>query len=289
MDIEAVSGAAGIAIACAMVFLLAARSWDALARLLAGHPSFADSIMSEAAQRFRDELRVLSYRQSTYLGAALVFVVMYIAASAFDSPLLLHGYPDWQLYLFLGTLAAAALFVTYRLAVTLMAWKQLRFLRDANVAVGHQLQWISSGHGRVFHDVPVPSGIVDHVMVGPSGIYALSVIARRPATSGETRISNDEVQFRPTREVCDVGEIATAVGELAHELSKQIGHNVRVRSVIAVPGWDISSQTGGEHLLVNERNLPMLRGWKDQAEYLMNEDVDAIQAWLSARCTRSNQ
>ena len=289
MDIEAISGAAGIAIACAMVFLLAARSWDALARLLSGHPSFADSIMSEAAQRFRDELRVLSHRQSTYLGAALVFVVMYIAASAFDSPPLFRGYPDWQLYLFLGTLAAAVLFVTYRLTVTLLAWRQLRFLRDANVAVGHQLQWISSGHGRVFHDVPVPSGIIDHVMVGPSGIYALSVIARRPSKSGETRISNDEVQFRPSRKVCDVSEVATAVEELAHELSKQIGQNVRVRSVIAVPGWDISSQTGGEHLLVNERNLPMLRGWKDQTEYLMNEDVEAIQAWLSARCTRSNR
>ncbi len=289
MDIEAVSGAAGIAIACAMVFLLAARSWDALARLLTGHPNFADSMMSEAAQRFRDEIRVLSHRQATYLGAALVFVVMYIAASAFDSPPLFRGYPDWQLYLFLGALAAAALFVAYRLAVTLLARRQLRFLRDANIAVGHQLQWISSGHGRVFHDVPVPSGIVDHVMVGPSGIYAVSVIAKRPSQSGETRISNDEVQFRPSRKVSDLGGIVAAISELAHELSKQIGHNVRVRSVIAVPGWDISSQAGGEHLLVNERNLPMLRGWKDQAEYLMNEDVDAIQAWLSARCTRSNR
>lgn len=289
MDIEAVSGAAGIAIACAMVFLLAARSWDALARLLSGHPSFAENIMSEAAQRFRDEIRVLSHRQSTYLGTALVFVVMYVAASAFDSPPLFHGYPNWQLYLFLGTLAAAALFVAYRLAVTLLAWRQLRFLRDASVAIGHQLQWISSGHGRVFHDVPVPSGIVDHVMAGPSGIYAVSVVARRPSRSGETRIGDDAVRFRPSRRACNLNAIAAAVSELAHELGKQIGQNVRVRSVIAVPGWDISSQSGGEHLLVNERNLPMLKGWKDRAEYLMNEDVDAIQAWLSARCTRSNQ
>ncbi len=289
MDIEAVSAAAGIAIACAMVFLLAARSWDALARMLSGHPSFADSIMSEAAQRFRDEIRVLSHRQSAYLGAALVFVVMYVAASAFDSPPLFRGYPDWQLYLFLSTLGAGAAFVAYRLAVTLLARRQLRFLRDASIAIGHQLQWISSGHGRVFHDVPVPSGVIDHVMVGPSGIYAVTVIARRPSKTGETRIANDEVQFRPSRKTSDVTEIGNAVSELAHELSKRVGQNVRVRSVVAVPGWNISSQNGGEHLLVNERNLPMLRGWKDQTEYLMNEDVDAIQTWLSARCTRSNR
>ncbi len=289
MDIVAVSGAAGIAIACAMVFLLACRSWDALARMLSGHPNFADSIMSEAAQRFRDEIRVLSHRQSTYLGAALVFVVMYVAASAFDSPPLFDGYPDWQLYLFLGALAAAALFAAHRLVATLLAWRQLRFLRDASIAVGHQLQWISSGHGRVFHDVPVADGVVDHVMVGPAGIYAVSVVARRTARSGEVRLSGNEVQFRPTRKAHDISGIDAATGALAHELSKHIGQNVRVRSVIAVPGWDISAQTGSEHLLVNERNLPMLRGWKDQADYLMNEDVDALQSWLTSCCTRSSK
>ena len=54
MDIEAVSGAAGIAIACALIFLLAAKTWQRLSTIVSGHPSFADSIMSEAAQRFRD-------------------------------------------------------------------------------------------------------------------------------------------------------------------------------------------------------------------------------------------
>ncbi len=289
MDIEAVSGAAGIAIACAMVFLLACRSWDALARKLSGHPSFADSIMSEAAQRFRDQIRVLSHRQSTYLGALLVFVVMYVAASAFDSPPLFDGYPEWQLYLFLGALVAAALFAAYQLTVTILAWRQLKFLRDANIAIGHQLQWISSGHGRVFHDVPVADSVVDHVMVGPAGVYAINVVARRAPRSGEIRLSGDEVQFRPARKPYDISDIDAATAALAHELSKQIGQNIRVRSVIAVPGWDVSAQTGSEHLLVNERNLPMLRGWKDQADYLMNEDVDALQSWLTTRCTRSGK
>ncbi len=289
MDIEAVSGAAGIAIACAMVFLLACRSWDALARKLSGHPSFADSIMSEAAQRFRDQIRVLSHRQSTYLGALLVFVVMYVAASAFDSPPLFDGYPEWQLYLFLGALVAAALFAAYQLTVTILAWRQLKFLRDANIAIGHQLQWISSGHGRVFHDVPVADSVVDHVMVGPAGVYAINVVARRAPRSGEIRLSGDEVQFRPGRKPYDISDIDAATAALAHELSKQIGQNIRVRSVIAVPGWDVSAQTGSEHLLVNERNLPMLRGWKDQADYLMNEDVDALQSWLTTRCTRSGK
>jgi hypothetical protein len=30
----------------------------------------------------------------------------------------------------------------------------------------------------------------------------------------------------------------------------------------------------------------MLRGWRDQSDYLMNEDVDALQKELTARCRR---
>ena len=65
-----------------------------------------------------------------------------------------------------------------------------------------------------------------------------------------------------------------------------LGHKVRVRSVIAVPGWDIGEQASENHLLVNERTIPMLRGWRDQSDYLMNEDVDALQKELTARCRR---
>jgi len=65
-----------------------------------------------------------------------------------------------------------------------------------------------------------------------------------------------------------------------------LDHRVRVRSVIAVPGWEVNEQAREEHLIVNDRSLPMLRGWKDQSDYLMNEDVDALQRELTARCRR---
>ena len=51
--------------------------------------------------------------------------------------------------------------------------------------------------------------------------------------------------------------------------------------MIAVPGWQVDEQTSEEHLILNDGSLPMLRGWKDQADYLMNEDVDALQTMLN--------
>ena len=54
-----------------------------------------------------------------------------------------------------------------------------------------------------------------------------------------------------------------------------------MRSVIAVPGWEVLEQANEEHLVVNDRSLPMLTGWKDQADYLLNEDVDTLHQMLT--------
>ena len=153
MNIEAISGSATVAIACTFVFLLAAKSWQLVARSMSANPNFPDAIMREAAQRFRDELEALSRKQSAYLGAGLMFVFIFAVAHTFDAHQLFEGYPAWQLYVLLATLIAAAGFALYRLVCTIRQWRQVRFLRDANIAVGHSLQRIAVGHGRVFHDV----------------------------------------------------------------------------------------------------------------------------------------
>ena len=286
MDIQAVSGAATVAIVCAIVFLIAAKSWHLLISALSGHPNFADSIMSEAAQRFRDELKRLSRTQSTYLGAALVFVVMYVATMAFQGPELFVGYPEWQLYGLLTALAAAALFALYQLIRTVIAWRSVSFMRDANIAIGHQLQRIASAHGRAYHDVPTSAGIVDHVLVGQSGVYAINVIARRHLKKGSVNLGSNELHFSNTEKTLPIVDVIATTNRLEKEFSNIVGKHIRVRSVIAVPGWNISDQTGNEHLLVNERNLPMISGWKDQKDYLMNEDVNALQKDLTGRCKR---
>ncbi len=286
MDIQAISDAGTIAVACAIVFLVAARFLQRLLRVFSATPSFSDSIMSEAAQRFRDQLHLLSIKQSTYIGAFLVFLVMYGAAFVFRAPRLFEGYPDWQLYILLSALAAAALFALYRLIRTLLTWRQVQFLRDANIAVGHQLQTIAAGHGRAYHDVPTTAGVVDHVLIGPDGVYAINVVARRSMKTGDAHLRGHALAFSKSKHELSIVEIAASVARLQKELSLRTGNEIRVRSVIALPGWNIPEQSGSDHLLVNERTLPMITGWKDQADYLMNEDVGAIQDYLTELCTR---
>jgi hypothetical protein len=288
MTLEAISGSATVAIACAIVFFLAAKSWQLFARSLATHLNFPDSIMREAAQRFRDEFEQLSRQQSAYVATLVMFVVVFVVGYTFQASALFIGYPAWQLYLLLLALAGAIAFGIYRLVRVVSAWREIRFLRDANIAVGHSLQRIASNHGRVYHDVVTSAGVVDHVILGPSGVYAINVVARRGPKQGTVKMDADGLRFSNRHGTVSVSDIATKTTRLEQDFRQLLRDSIRLRSVIAVPGWQVEMQNGDGCLVVNERTLPMLRGWKSEADYLMDEDVDALQAYLTTNCRRSS-
>lgn len=287
MNIEAISGAAIVALTSTILFLLIAKFWNVVSRTVGSAPLFADSIMHEAAQRFRDELDRLSTSQSIYLGSALVFAVLFTAAYILQAQQLFAGYPDWQLYMQLAFLVLALGLAVFRLVKTIIAKRQVKFLRDANVAVGHQLRQICSGATQVFHDAETSAGIVDHVVLGQHGLYAVNVIARRAPGDGSVRLIGNSLLFSNSDDDVSIVEMAAKTRRLEKEFTEMLGHKVRVRSVLAAPGWNIVEQTNEDHLLVNERNIGMLRGWKDNSDHMMNEDVDILKKEMTARCRRS--
>lgn len=286
MNIEAISGAATVALTSTILFLLIAKFWSVLSRSVGSGTLFADSIMHEAAQRFRDELERLSTSQSIYLGSALVFAMLFAASYLLQAQQLFAGYPDWQLYLQLAFLALAVGLALFRLGKTIMARRQVKFLRDANIAIGHQLGQISNGSTQVFHDAQTSAGVVDHVLIGQSGLYAINVVARRAPKGGSVRLIGNALQFSNTDDDDSIVEISAKARRLEKEFTELLGHKVRVRSVIAAPGWEVVEQTNEDHLLVNERNIGMLSGWKDNSDHMMNEDVESIKNEMTARCRR---
>lgn len=289
MNIEAISGAATVALMSTVLFLLIARCWSALSRAVRSIPHFADSIRYEPGQRFRDELDRLSTSQSIYLGGILVFALLFVAAYELQAQQLFSGYPDWQLYLQLVLLLLIAALVLYRLSLTFLARREILFLRDANIAIGHQLQQVSSGLTHVFHDVKTGAGIVDHLVIAQTGIYAIHVVAKRAISEGRVRLDENALHFSKSKETRPVVDIAARTRHLQKELRQILGRLVRVRSVIATPGWEIEEQANPQHLLVNERNITMLQGWKDVSEHLMNEEIDILKQELTNKSRRATR
>ena len=91
------------------------------------------------------------------------------------------------------------------------------------------------------------------------------------------RLKGDSLVFAG-QDAISVKRSAAKSAQLSKEIRKVTAHTLRVRSVIAIPGWEIESQDSGEYLVVNERNIAMLTGWRDQKDYLLDEDVEAIHS-----------
>jgi hypothetical protein len=289
MSLAALSGATTIALASTIIFLLIVKSWQVISQSVVATSSFSNSIMLEAAQRFRDELERLGRQQSIYLIAALVFSVIFAITYLFPPQGMFEDLPKWQLILVLALFAAAAVYTPYRLISILFKKRRLAFVRDANIATGHALQKLNTNQNRLFHDVPCGAGVIDNVVVGRHGIYAINVIARKPGKDNTVSLRGDKLTFAPGNLSMSVARIGVKAEQFAKAIGKLLKHTVRVRCVIVIPGWEVESQTSEAYLAVNERNITMLTGWKDPKDFLMNEEVDVVQKHLTQRCMRFSQ
>ena len=287
MNLEAISVAASIALVSTFVFLLLAKSWHAISKTVGSAGSFRGSIMLEAAQRFRDEMERLTRRLHVYLTCALVFVVIFSVSYLLRPGNVFDNLPKWQLIAIISVLGVVALYTAGRFVAILLARRRTEFVRDATIAAGHGLQKLTANSNRVFHDVRCGAGVIDNVIVGLHGVYAVHVVARRAGKNNRVTLEGDILSFASGKHSRSLAEFAQRTKQLAQEFRKILKHDVHVRCVVAVPGWEIESQASENHLIVNERNLAMLRGWKDQNDYLMNEEVQKLQELLTERCTRT--
>lgn len=285
MSLALLSGATTIALASTIIFLLVVKSWHVISQSIVVTTRFPDSIMLEAAQRFRDQLERLGREQTIYLSAALVFSVIFAVTFLFPPQGMFEDLPRWQLILVLVLFAAAAIYTPYRLVRIILKKRQLAYARDANIATGHALQKLNANQNRLFHDVRCGAGVIDNVVVGRHGIYAVNVVAIKPGKDNNVTLRGDKLTF-PGNKVISVARAGVKSAQLAKEIGDLLKHKVRVRTVIVVPGWEVDSQASEAYLAVNERNLTMLTGWKDPNDFLMNEDVDAVQKMLTERCKR---
>jgi hypothetical protein len=121
---------------------------------------------------------------------------------------------------------------------------RLRMGLRGEQAVAEELQAAVRAGYHVFHDLPGEKGNIDHVAVGPGGVFAIETKARskreKPGAKAEhwAEFDGNQVRFSDgwleSKAVRQAEAIATALGKT---LSSSTGHPVTVCAVIALPGW----------------------------------------------------
>jgi hypothetical protein len=126
------------------------------------------------------------------------------------------------------------------------AWREMRALEKGLIGekhVGHYLDDVCRGIGyRVLHDVPGEGFNVDHVLVGPGGVFSLETKYRsKPAgEKAEVVFDGKRLTWPDGRWDEEIVRQAKANADFVRkEIEKRLGRRVYVFPVVVMPGWYI--------------------------------------------------
>lgn len=144
----------------------------------------------------------------------------------------------------MGLCAAVCTVIAWRKYVAI---KQLRLGLLGEQVMAEHLQGLWADGCRVFHDVPGDGQWnLDHVVVGPPGVYAIETKCRTKKPSRNDLRDQDAVfdgaviQFPWCKDAEAAGQARRNAKWLAGMLSKAIGEPVSVQPVVALPGWFVT-------------------------------------------------
>ena len=147
-----------------------------------------------------------------------------------------------QPYLFTGIAVMALAYAAWRF---LGLREHSRTLRQGIVgekAVGQFLESLRSKGYSVFHDLIGTGFNIDHVLIGPAGVFTIETKTWSKPIRGEARIKFDGEQLNVAGREPDRNPITQARAQAAWIktiLAESTGHEYDVFPVVVFPGWFI--------------------------------------------------
>jgi hypothetical protein len=122
--------------------------------------------------------------------------------------------------------------------------KRLKLGRDGEKSVGQFLESLREQGYKVFHDIPGEGFNIDHVLIGPAGIFTVETKTRSKSNEC-ARIFFDGETVRVDDQAPDPAPVIQAKAQakwLRDLLAKSTGRNFAVKPVIVYPGWFIEDK-----------------------------------------------
>jgi hypothetical protein len=247
-----------------------------------------------------DFLRNPGHTLLTQLEDARLDFMGYVAASM-SMPLVLFSVPvtqawwshqpittgAWVWHGVIGVVLTAALGV--KLVQTMRRVQQLRLGYEGELAVGQELNQLLCRGFRVYHDFPADGFNVDHVVIGPTGVFAVETKARRkPVTrdrSADARVdyTGQYLQFPSWSDQKILAQADRQAQWLSRWLSNAVGESVPVRAAVALPGWYITQTGRGDALVFNGKRPDMVFP-KIHGKGLSGQMIQRVAHQVEAKC-----
>ena len=187
----------------------------------------------------------------------------------------------------LVTVVVAETWVGKRLLQTLKERRSYALGLDGELATAEELNRLMLDGCRVFHDVPIRYGNVDHVVVSHSGVYAVNtkVLGKTPLNDANVIVDHTKniVQFPDRTYPIPTDQLITEAKCLSDVLTQAVGKAIKAEPMIALPGWCVKERIGrGPVYVINPRNPQ--RFFIQNRQVLSDETVQQIAHQLDQLC-----
>lgn len=217
-----------------------------------------DNLLNYPGKSLMDRIQDESF-DAIFLSMILMFVpaLLLLIFSTFSKYLVKEiAFP-----VFIGlTLLITGLFC-WRLRLKFQQIRICRMGLDGERATGEELNQLMKHGYRVYHDMQTGNFNIDHIVIGPSGVYAVetkyrSKVSGNGADGAKVLRDNDILRFPDDRIDSKAIPQAKAQAKWLEEfLAKSIGKHVQVQAMVALPGWFVKpGPHDGSVLVISPKN-----------------------------------
>lgn len=161
---------------------------------------------------------------------------------------------------------------------------------EGEVAVGQELNQLMAHRFRVYHDFPADGFNIDHVVIGPTGVFAVETKARAKPDTGDGK-KDAHLVFDGQR-LCFPGWTETAPLEQAQRqanwlhqwIQRSAAESVPVVPVLALPGWFVDRKKSGAVLLSSGRDVESVYLRYNRTPGLNPQQIQRIAHQVEGRC-----
>ena len=160
---------------------------------------------------------------------------------------------------------------------------------EGEIAVGQELNQLMKDGYHVFHDFPAKNFNIDHIVVGSSGIFAVETKARSKMPSNNSKIDfkvsydGNRLHFPKGTDIKSIQQAKRQAEWLSRWLRSAVGEAVRVRPVLALPGWYVERTSSNGIAVINPKNFRSIAKPKN-GNILSDQMIFRIVHQLEKKC-----
>ncbi len=140
---------------------------------------------------------------------------------------------------------------------------KLKLGYDCELAVGQDLTQLISKGFKIFHDFPADGFNIDHIAIGPTGVFAIETKGRSKHVNAEKdnwklTFDGKTLKFPGWSESKPITQAIKQAQWLNLWLSSATGEPQKITPVLAIPGWFINRTEPSNLLIYNGKNSDFL-------------------------------